>query len=112
MSTAELTIEPTTADIEAILPIEGMTCASCVRRVEKALSKVEGGHVGNGKVATEQAVVRFDPAVAGRDEFRRAVEKAGYEVGKVSENRSAVEVTSPAADRPAHELKLLQTKFI
>jgi len=70
MSTAQLTIEPTTDDIEAILPIEGMTCASCVRRVEKALAKVEGVHEANVNLATEQATVRFDPAVAGRDEGR------------------------------------------
>src|SRR3954452_25354560 len=112
MSTAQLTTELKTDDIETILPIEGMTCASCVRRVEKALAKVEGVHEANVNLATEQATVRFDPAMAGRDEFRRAIEMAGYEVGTVNENPSTAEETSPLDERRAHELKSLQTKFI
>jgi Cu+-exporting ATPase len=63
---------------EATLPIEGMTCASCVRRVEKSLSKLPGVESAGVNLATEQATVRFNPAMVGRDEFRQAVEKAGY----------------------------------
>ncbi len=68
----------TTEDTEATLPIEGMTCASCVRRVEKALAKLPGVELANVNLATEQATVRYNPSLIGRDEFRRAVEKAGY----------------------------------
>lgn len=46
---------------EAVLPIEGMTCASCVRRVERSLAKVPEVADANVNFATEQAVVRFDP---------------------------------------------------
>jgi Cu+-exporting ATPase len=63
---------------EAILPIAGMTCASCVRRVEKSLSKLPGVETAAVNLATEQATVRFNPAMVGRDEFRQAVERAGY----------------------------------
>src|SRR5215212_2368791 len=63
---------------EALLPIEGMTCASCVRRVEKALGKLPGVEQAAVNLATEQATVRFNPAMVGRDEFRQAVERAGY----------------------------------
>src|SRR5205085_949981 len=62
---------------ETILPIEGMTCASCVRRVEKALAKLPGVESAGVNLATEQATVRFNPAQVGRDEFRQAVERAG-----------------------------------
>ena len=65
---------------EASLPISGMTCASCVRRVEKALAKVEGVTDVGVNLATEQATVRFDPAVASPDQLRGAVERAGYRV--------------------------------
>lgn len=65
---------------EATLPIEGMTCASCVRRVEKSLAKLPGVESANVNLATEQATVRFNPVMIGRDEFRRAVEKAGYAI--------------------------------
>ena len=39
------------------LPIEGMTCASCVGRVEKALKKVEGVQHAEVNLATERAMI-------------------------------------------------------
>lgn len=39
------------------LPIEGMTCASCVGRVEKALKKVEGVENAEVNLATEKAMI-------------------------------------------------------
>jgi Cu+-exporting ATPase len=65
----------------AILPIEGMTCASCVRRVEKALTKVPGVTDANVNLAAEKAAVTYDPAVAELGQLTAAVEKAGYKVG-------------------------------
>jgi Cu+-exporting ATPase len=74
---------PKTADypqIELTLPIEGMTCASCVNRVERFLRKTDGVLEANVNLATEQARVRFDPTLVGRDELNRAVVAAGYAV--------------------------------
>ncbi len=39
------------------LPVTGMTCASCVRTVERALTKTEGVEGGNVNLATERAHV-------------------------------------------------------
>ncbi|MCC7151239.1 MAG: copper-translocating P-type ATPase [Rubrivivax sp.] len=61
------------------LPIEGMTCASCVGRVEAALAKVEGV----GSVAVNLATERADIRPAGpvdRMALIQAVQKAGYAV--------------------------------
>ena len=66
--------------IELTLPIEGMTCASCVNRVERFLRKTDGVLDATVNLATEQARVRFDPALVGRDELNRAVVAAGYAV--------------------------------
>src|SRR5437868_15132856 len=66
--------------IELTLPIEGMTCASCVNRVERYLRKTDGVVEASVNLATEQARVRFDPTVVGRDELSRAVVAAGYAV--------------------------------
>src|SRR5207302_6146284 len=63
------------------LPVTGMTCASCVRRIEKALSRVEGVRTADVNLATENAHVVFDPSVASVEQMRAAVEKAGYSVG-------------------------------
>ncbi len=61
------------------LPILGMTCASCVRRVERALSGVPGVADAQVNYATQRATVRSDGTVS-RDALVRAVEKAGYSV--------------------------------
>jgi Cu+-exporting ATPase len=67
---------------ELTLPIEGMTCASCVRRVEKALSRVQGVGKAEVNLATEKARVVFDPSAANPAELDAAVERAGYRVGQ------------------------------
>lgn len=59
------------------LNIEGMTCASCVGRVEKALAKVPGVKQVNVNLATEQARVELDQAVTAAA-LIQVVEKAGY----------------------------------
>ncbi|MFQ1064873.1 heavy metal translocating P-type ATPase [Bordetella trematum] len=61
------------------LPIEGMTCASCVGRVEAALGKVEGVGSVSVNLATERAEIRPAGALA-RQALVEAVEKAGYSV--------------------------------
>ena len=66
---------------ELNFPITGMTCASCVRRVEKALAKVPGVEQAGVNLATEHAHVVFDPETASRAQLTAAVEKAGYGVG-------------------------------
>ena len=48
-------------ETEAILPIEGMTCASCVRRIEKALHRVEG--VREAKVGPRMPVISLAASV-------------------------------------------------
>src|SRR5690554_3678958 len=61
------------------LPIEGMTCASCVRRVEKALAGVEGVESVVVNLATERADIRAAAALD-TTALVQAVEKAGYRV--------------------------------
>ncbi len=65
------------------LPIEGMTCASCVARVERALQKMPGVVEASVNLATEAASVRSAPGI-GLADLRLAIEKAGYTVGESS----------------------------
>jgi P-type Cu+ transporter len=60
------------------LDIGGMTCASCVRHVEKALSRIDGVHSAEVNLATEAAMVSFDPQTAGLSELTAAIATAGY----------------------------------
>ncbi|MGH2457852.1 MAG: heavy metal translocating P-type ATPase [Chloroflexota bacterium] len=95
---------------EVSLPIEGMTCASCVRRVERSLAKVPGVQEASVNLATEKAKVIFDPALVDLDRLGAAVEKAGYKVGALvpptpppaSAAPGAAESAEPAVDQ--HEL--------
>src|SRR5215216_4799156 len=63
-----------------------MTCASCVRRVERALSKQEGVAEASVSFAAEKATVSYDPAVTNPEELVGAIEDAGYgaEVQRIS----------------------------
>jgi P-type Cu+ transporter len=69
----------TTPALDLDLGIGGMTCASCVTRVEKALRKVPGVMDASVNLATESARVRYVPADQMEARLRRAVRDAGYE---------------------------------
>ena len=64
-------------------PVTGMTCASCVRRVEKALGRVDGVGEVVVNLATERVRVSVDPSTADGEALRAAVEGAGYGVGEI-----------------------------
>ena len=68
------------ATTQSSFPVQGMTCASCVSHVEKALAKVPG--VGSAKVnlATETATVHYNPEHANLHAFADAVQEAGYQI--------------------------------
>ncbi len=60
------------------LPITGMTCAACARRVEKQLSKAPGVQKANVNFATARATIAYDPAATGTRRLIETVEKSGY----------------------------------
>ena len=70
------------------LPVEGMTCASCVMRVEKALSKVEGIKDVAVNFATEKASFTFDPESVDVNKISSVVEDAGYKIDVSSFNKN------------------------
>ena len=64
---------------QLVLPIRGMTCATCAKRVEAALEALPGVRASVNLVG-EQAEISFDPARTAPGAFAEAVENAGYEV--------------------------------
>jgi Cation transport ATPase len=68
------------SECEIRLPITGMTCASCSARVEKALRKVPGVLTAEVNLASEQALVRYDPTQTQPELLQQTVEQAGYGV--------------------------------
>jgi len=70
------------AIIESTFTIGGMSCAACVRRVERALESVEGVQSAEVNLATEAARVRYNRTEAKRRALYEAVERAGYSFGR------------------------------
>ncbi|MCJ7661426.1 MAG: heavy metal translocating P-type ATPase [Anaerolineales bacterium] len=70
----------TKKNLEMTLPIAGMTCASCVSQVEKALNQVPGVAKANVNLATERATVSFTNGDVKTDELVKAVRDSGYDV--------------------------------
>ena len=70
--------QPATREIT--LPVSGMTCAACVRKVEKALTRVPGVEEANVNLSAGKAGVTYDPSAASVSEMERAVTDIGYEV--------------------------------
>lgn len=92
------------------LQVDGMTCASCVGRVERALKKVPGVQNAVVNLATERATVQLQ---GGTDASRliAAIEKAGYEARPVMQ-QAAVSGEDVTAQRQAAERESLKKSLI
>ncbi len=66
--------------IQVSFPVRGMTCASCVNHLERALKTTPGVAEASVNLATETASVAFDPTIATSELLTRAVREAGYEI--------------------------------
>ena len=92
MQTTTASTAPSGAVHTTELMVSGMTCASCVMRVEKALRKVPGVSSAAVNLATEKATVQTQGSVQAA-ELMAAVDKAGYAATEVA--------AEPPADAPA-----------
>ena len=76
--------------------IEGMHCASCVRLLEKALSKIPGVEKATVNLATEKASVNYDSQKVSDTLLENAVASVGYKALINKKVGDLVEVTIPA----------------
>lgn len=63
-----------------IMKVNGMTCMGCVNSVKNVLEKIPG--VSSSEVSLEQGqvTIQYDVNMTGTDQFREAIEDAGFEV--------------------------------
>ena len=94
---------PTTAEIQ--LPIEGMTCASCVNRIERFLRNTDGVESATVNLATEVATIRYLPDRAPRAVLVGAVEAAGYDVRTVPDRAADAAPVSLTEEFSAEDLE-------
>jgi len=90
------------------LPIEGMTCASCVARVEKALLKVDGIQSAAANLATEQVTIHFDESKIVLPQLSNAIEQAGYKLILPRESST----DRPSSQKQTDTFQILRTQFI
>jgi len=100
---------------KVVLPIQGMTCASCVSKVEKTIRSLKGVVQVNVNLATERATIEYLPSIASIRDFKTAIQGAGYQILEVRVGDSALReediVEKEKLTREADLLKLKQ-KFI
>jgi Cu+-exporting ATPase len=90
---------------EATLAIHGMTCASCVGRVERALQQLDGVLAASVNLATERATVNYLPEAIGLGQLKAAVRQAGYQVIAGVNGQEHADT-----ERAARELEVAQFK--
>ncbi len=100
------------AGIEKVtLPIRGMSCASCVKKVEDTLNGLEGVVRASVNFATERATVQYIPGAVSMEDFKKAVKDAGYEILETKRVEKEDIVDREKAAREA-EYRKLKLKFL
>ena len=79
---------------KAVIPLEGVHCASCVARVEEAVGAVKGVERVSVHLPSKTAFVTYDPALTGARGLRSAIDGAGYKALAFSESSTAAEGVS------------------
>ena len=67
-----------------VLPIEGMSCASCAATVQAALGEAAGVSTATVNYATGKSAVEYDDARTSVAELIKTVRAAGYDCGRAS----------------------------
>ncbi len=68
------------AEKEVVLPVTGMTCANCALTIERSLGKTQGVKGAKVNLASEKAVISYDPSLVGGDGLVGSIREAGYDV--------------------------------
>jgi Cu+-exporting ATPase len=82
--------------------VEGMSCASCVGRVERALAALPGVTGASVNLATRRATIRHAPDAVDRSALESAIRKAGYQPAPAPHAHHHHHHGEDAADPHAH----------
>ena len=91
------------------LKLRGMSCASCARNVEQAISSVPGVSEANVNFGAEQATVKYNPQKTNLEKIQNAVEAAGYSAYSLQEQQMITgEDDAEKAERLAETRSLIR----
>lgn len=93
---------------EVSIPIQGMTCAACVKAVERVVGKLSGVESVSVNFATEKASIKYNPKEVRLSEIKQAIARAGYKALEIDNINRADEDKL----RKEKEIRSLWTKFI
>src|SRR5688572_3450797 len=93
------------------LPVTGMTCAACAARIERSLGKSDGVSEASVNLATERAMIRFDPAVTDVSRIVETIRGAGYDAIAPSPTSSPADAAVEAEAHREAEYRTLRRKF-
>ncbi|NLK99403.1 MAG: copper-translocating P-type ATPase [Clostridiales bacterium] len=95
-----------TETVSKTLNIEGMTCASCARAVERVTGKLDGVSSASVNLATEKLSISYEPSKLRISDIKKVVEKAGY---KVVDEETIIDIDK---DSRAREQRSLWVRFL
>lgn len=94
--------------MQEILKINGMTCASCAKAIEKSVSKINGVSNVNVNFATEKVNVKYNPYQTRISQIKSAINKAGYKALEIQ----ADDQVDFEKQKRQREIKTLWRKFL
>ena len=100
---------PEKAENAVIIPIGGMTCASCAQNLEKALERTEGVLNVSINFATEKAAITYNPGQIRLSGIRHIIEKTGFKPLKTEKKADALDEDRLRKEK---EARILFNKFV
>ena len=91
------------------IPVRGMSCASCVLKIENRLRSLPGVVEAAVNFGTEKATVSYLPSVHSIEDLKKAIRDVGYEPLELIDNKELVDVEKEAREKEIRELKLKTT---
>lgn len=68
---------------KVVIPIEGMSCMSCVANVRKTLSGIDGVKDVKVSLQDKNAIVTYDPKKVTTEQLKNSINKLGYKAGDI-----------------------------
>ncbi|WP_298844915.1 heavy metal translocating P-type ATPase, partial [Clostridium sp.] len=88
------------------LKLEGMSCASCAKNIERITRKLNGVIESNVNYATEKLTISFEPSLVKTNDIKKAIAKGGY---KALEEESNIDLDKEKKEK---DIKALWNRFL
>ena len=92
--------------------IEGMHCASCSARAEKALSQLKGVNAANVNLTLEEAYIVYDDKQLTLADFKQAIEKLGFKVKETEADKESEQIRQMQVAKKKMGLSWLITALV